>query len=171
MSKIRRSHNLLIFNMGISHTWKDGLYIEMGPWFHHYLEHKNNKYIYKIWNMSSKTVSIMSPWVAVDTIYPHSVFVQNLLHKILEYVPMTPSWHHFTYGIQNLAASRWTSHIMIDESLGSGLWMSIYLRVNFICLSSWYQCHTMISDADKSVHLWVKRFIIQDVYRQMFMSW
>ena len=33
MSKIRRSHDRLIFNMGISIPGKDGLYIETGPWY------------------------------------------------------------------------------------------------------------------------------------------
>ena len=32
MLKIRHSHDRLIFNMGISITRKDGLYIETGPW-------------------------------------------------------------------------------------------------------------------------------------------
>ena len=32
MLKIRRSHDRLIFNMGITIPRKDGLYIEMGPW-------------------------------------------------------------------------------------------------------------------------------------------
>ena len=32
MLKIRRSHDRLIFNMGIPIPGKDGLYIEMGPW-------------------------------------------------------------------------------------------------------------------------------------------
>ena len=31
MLKIRRSHDRLIFNMGIPIPGKDGLYIEMGP--------------------------------------------------------------------------------------------------------------------------------------------
>ena len=33
MLKIRRSHRL-IFDMGIPIPWKDGLYIETGPWWH-----------------------------------------------------------------------------------------------------------------------------------------
>ena len=32
MLKIRRSHDRLIFNMGIPIPGKDGLYIEAGPW-------------------------------------------------------------------------------------------------------------------------------------------
>ena len=32
MLKIRRFHDLLIFNMAIPIPVKDGLYIEMGPW-------------------------------------------------------------------------------------------------------------------------------------------
>ena len=32
MLKIRRSHDRLIFNMGIPIPGKDGLYIETGPW-------------------------------------------------------------------------------------------------------------------------------------------
>ena len=32
MSKIRRSHDRLIFNMRISIPGKDGFYIETGPW-------------------------------------------------------------------------------------------------------------------------------------------
>ena len=35
MLKIRRSHDRLIFNMGIPIPGKDGLYIEIGPWFSH----------------------------------------------------------------------------------------------------------------------------------------
>ena len=35
MLKIRRSHDRLIFNMGIPIPAKDGLYIETGPWFQH----------------------------------------------------------------------------------------------------------------------------------------
>ena len=37
MSKIRRSRDRLIFNMGILIHGKDGLYIETGPWFQHNL--------------------------------------------------------------------------------------------------------------------------------------
>ena len=33
MLKIRRSHDRLMFNMGITIPGKDGLYIETGPWF------------------------------------------------------------------------------------------------------------------------------------------
>ena len=32
MLKLRRSHDRLIFNMGIPIPGKDGLYIETGPW-------------------------------------------------------------------------------------------------------------------------------------------
>ena len=37
MLEIKRSHDRLIFNMGIPIPWKDGLYIETEPWFHFYL--------------------------------------------------------------------------------------------------------------------------------------
>ena len=33
MLKKRRSHDRLIFNMGIPIPGKDGLYIETGPWY------------------------------------------------------------------------------------------------------------------------------------------
>ena len=98
---IRRSHDCLIFNMGIPISGKDGLYIETGPW------------------SRNKTVSFSPSWPPPASVgVPHSSWCGSWHRQASSSQPndsgVTPG---NTTGCSDLARQTWTNVIKLVQGL------------------------------------------------------